>query len=107
MIEYSVEHLCSFAGVGGEKPEVVGPTPEGLKINFHLSGGRVSGPKINGVVLPGGGDWMTVRRDGVGLVDARVSFETADSAVVMASYTGVIEFGADGYDRFLRVGTPQ
>jgi hypothetical protein len=106
MIEYAVEHLCSFAGAGGGAPEVIGQSGEGLRINFHLSGGTVSGPKINGKVRATGGDWLTVRRDGVGVVDARVCFETNDAALILATYSGVIEFGADGYEKFLREGPP-
>ena len=85
---------------------MIGATPGGLKINFHLSGGTVSGPGIQGKVRPAGGDWLTVRGDGIGLVDARVCFETHDNALLMLSYDGVIDFGADGYEKFLRDGPP-
>jgi hypothetical protein len=107
MIEYGIEHLCSFTGIGGGGAEVIGESGDGVRVHFHLSGGTVSGPRINGTVRATGGDWMTVRRDGVGLVDARVTFETTDSALILVTYTGVIEFGADGYERFLREGPPE
>jgi hypothetical protein len=107
MIEYAIEHLCSFGGVGGTAPEVIGEVGEGLRINFHLTGGTVTGPEINGVVREAGGDWLTVRRDGVGLVDARVTLQTDDAALILLTYTGLLEFGADGYERFLREGPPE
>ncbi len=47
-----------------------------------IIGGTVSGPRLNGKILPGGGDWMTVGHDGVALMDARYVVETADGALV-------------------------
>ena len=107
MIDHSFEHLCSFDGVGGLPPEAFGDTGEGLRVRFQLTGGGVRGPKINGSVRAGGGDWMTVRRDGVGLVDARVTFETADGALILVTYNGVIDFGARGYEQFVGEGPPE
>lgn len=47
-----------------------------------IIGGRVSGPRLSGRILPGGADWMTVSHDGVSLMDARYAFETDDGAIV-------------------------
>ena len=47
-----------------------------------IIGGRVSGPRVNGKILPGGADWMTVSHDGVSLMDARYAFETDDGAII-------------------------
>src|SRR5690606_14677613 len=47
-----------------------------------IVGGRVSGPRVNGRVLPGGADWMTLSADGVALMDARYAFETGDGAII-------------------------
>ena len=47
-----------------------------------IIGGRVSGPRLNGKILPGGADWMTVSHDGVALMDARYAFETDDGAII-------------------------
>jgi hypothetical protein len=47
-----------------------------------IIGGRVSGPRLSGTILPGGADWMTVSHDGVSLMDARYTFETDDGAIV-------------------------
>lgn len=47
-----------------------------------IAGGRVSGPRVNGRILPGGADWMTTSHDGVSLMDARYAFETDDGAII-------------------------
>lgn len=47
-----------------------------------IAGGRVSGPSVNGRILPGGADWMTTSHDGVSLMDARYAFETDDGAII-------------------------
>lgn len=107
MNEYSLEHILSFTGIGSAAPDVIGPLPEGTRVNFHNSGGEVKGPKIRGLVRPTGGDWMTVRRDGVAVMDARVTFETDDKALIFVTYGGTIDFGPDGYDQFLRGEMPE
>lgn len=47
-----------------------------------IAGGRVSGPRLNGRILPGGADWLTVNHEGVALLDARYAIETDDGALV-------------------------
>jgi len=50
-------------------PEVIGPGPEGLRVNFYITAARSRGPKLRGKVRPVGADWFTVRADGVGILD--------------------------------------
>ena len=88
-------------------PEVIGPVPEGARANFYVSGGEATGPKVHGKIHPVGGDWLTVRTDGVGILDVRATFETRDEgALIYLSYTGVGDLGEDGYERFLRGELP-
>jgi hypothetical protein len=47
-----------------------------------IAGGRVSGPRLSGRILPGGADWMTVSHEGVSVMDARYVLETNDGAVI-------------------------
>ena len=49
---------------------------------IQIAGGRVSGPRLNGRILPGGADWLTVSQDGVSLMDARYLLETDDGEIV-------------------------
>jgi hypothetical protein len=100
MIEYKVEHILSFTGLGGSAPEVIGAVAEGIKVNFYNAGGEVNGPLVRGKVRAEGGDWATVRKDGIALLDVRITFETDDGALILVTYPGVAEFGEDGYDKF-------
>lgn len=47
-----------------------------------IAGGRVTGPRLNGRILPGGADWLTVSHDGMSLMDARYVLETDDGVIV-------------------------
>jgi hypothetical protein len=98
MFEYRLEHVFSYY-ITAKFPEVVGHLPEGLRLNFYFSGGEMTGPKLFGKVRPVGGDWLIVRRDGIGILDVRATLETRDGALIYATLGGTIDFGEDGYER--------
>lgn len=106
MNDYKLEHILSYTGTLASPPETIGPLPEGLRVNFYSTGGEISGPRIRGKVRSVGGDWATVRNDGVGRLDVRTTFETHDGALILVTYQGVVDFGEDGYERFLRGEMP-
>lgn len=106
MAECKLEHLFSLVVDLKLPPEVIGPVPEGIRANFYLAGGLVDGPRFRGKVLPVGADYLLLRKDGIGLLDVRATFESHDGALVYAPYTGVLDAGADGYERFLRNDLP-
>lgn len=105
-IPYNVEHIFSYTGIVGNAPEVIGPVPEGIKVNFYNAGGEITGPRLRGRLGSAGGDWATVRRDGVALLDVRVTFETHDGALILVTYQGMADFGPKGYETFLRGELP-
>lgn len=106
MYAYTMEHICSY-GVTLHSPfEVIGETPLGLRVNAYVSGGTVEGPRIRGEFLPVGGDWLTVRSDGVGVLDVRATIRTHDQALIYVQYQGVLELGDDGYARMLAGNPP-
>lgn len=107
MFDYSLEHLFSYTITLKNPPEMIGPTPEGIRANSYFIGGVVKGPKMNGKVLPVGGDWVTIRPDGVGVIDVRASFETDDGALIYTTYLGVFDLGEDGYQKFLNQDLPE
>jgi hypothetical protein len=97
MNDYKLEHICSYTGTLGSPPEIIGPVPEGIRVDFYSTGGEITGPNIRGKVCPVGGDWVTVRKDGVAYLDVRTTFETHDGALILVTYQGVVDFGEDGY----------
>ena len=60
----------------------------GSRIAAHAVGGWFDGPKLNGRVLPGSGDWPVVRPDGTLDLDLRVVLETNDGALIYMSGVG-------------------
>jgi hypothetical protein len=61
---------------------------------FAVSGGTVSGPRINGVLLPGGGDWLTIAPAGWGRIDVRGQIRTDDGAHLFIHYGGWLELNS-------------
>lgn len=66
----------------------LGHTPAGHRRIIDITGGTVSGPRLQGRVLPGGADWQVIRADGVAFLDARYTVETADGALVYVRNQG-------------------
>jgi len=84
------------------RKEVVGVTPDGLRINWHVTSGSFVGPGLDATVLPGAADWMRIRRDGVAIVNVHACFETRQGVRVFGSYGGIFDLGPDGFARALR-----
>jgi hypothetical protein len=80
---------------------VFGATPEGLQLAFYVEEGEWSGPRVRARYRAEGGDWMLVRRDGVGIPNARATLETEDGALLYYQLTGTVELGPNGYERAL------
>lgn len=106
MFAYQLEHICSYTAQLKNPPEVIGPIAEGIRANFYVTGGEVIGPKIQSSIRPVGGDWLTVRIDGVGILDVRATIETHDHALIYIHYTGVGDLGEEGYQKFLQGALP-
>mgnify|MGYP000583502838 CR=1 FL=1 len=60
------------------EPIDVGPTPEGHRRVIPITGGTISGPVLNGRVLPGGADYQILRSATLTELDARYVVETDD-----------------------------
>ncbi|HUM17756.1 MAG TPA: DUF3237 domain-containing protein [Candidatus Nitrosotalea sp.] len=83
-----LERLCR-ATVEIAEPLVIGDTPLGLRRIIPITGGRVDGPRLQGVVLPGGADWQIVRGDGGTMLEARYTVRTADGALIYVRNIGL------------------
>jgi hypothetical protein len=88
MAEIRTTHLFTLSlEVSGM--QTIGVTPVGSRRISLVAGGTFTGPKLSGVVLPGGTDWIVVRSDGVTTLDVRLVLETDDHATIGMTYRGL------------------
>ncbi|WP_309717401.1 DUF3237 domain-containing protein, partial [Armatimonas sp.] len=104
---FHLDYLFSLTVNLTQNLEVFGDTPEGLKVNWFVEEGIFSGPLIRGVVKKHGGDWMTIRRDGIGDPDIHACLETDDGALIYMTATGVFELGINGFKNFIDNNWPE
>jgi hypothetical protein len=94
MLDLKTAFLCALE-VDLNLGTVVGDTPLGRRVIVDVSGGRVTGPRLTGRVLPSGGDWLLVGADGCARIDVRSSMELDDGAIVYTTYGGRLNVPAD------------
>lgn len=86
-------------------PQELGETPQGRRRIIPITGGRFTGARLSGRVLPGGADWQVIRADGVADLDARYTLETEDGALVYVRNRG-LRHGPPEVLRRLAAGEP-
>jgi hypothetical protein len=67
----------------------------GYRMTVPIRGGFFNGDRLNGIILPGGSDWIIRRRDGVLQLNVRITLKTDDDQLIAMRYRG------------LRHGTPE
>jgi hypothetical protein len=80
-----LEHVFDYF-VRLKAPVVFGP-----RVFFEVADGEISGPRLRGTVLSGGGDWMVVGADGWSRLDVRGQMRTDDGVAIYTRYTGLCE----------------
>ncbi|MBR9807670.1 MAG: DUF3237 domain-containing protein [Alphaproteobacteria bacterium] len=83
-------YLCTYRADLSEPQQMIGKAHFGRRMIAVLTGGVVEGERLNGRVMPGGGDWATIDDNDTLRLDARVTFETHDGALIYLSYRGVL-----------------
>ena len=78
----------------------VGAGPHGTRLTFPIIGGGFEGDRLRGKVLPGGGDWVLKRPDGVLELDLRITLATDDGALIHMTFEGIRDDGAQGAPYF-------
>lgn len=80
-----------FARVTATLSDIIdfGATPYGHRRVIHITGGRVTGERLQGTILDGGADWQIGRADGAADIHARYSFVTDDGAHVLVDSRGL------------------
>lgn len=72
-------------------PLVIQDGALGTRVITDVTGGTFEGPRLKGIVLPSGGDWMTYNPTlGTLNLDIRMTFQTDDGANILTQYTGRI-----------------
>lgn len=77
------------ADVTVDLPLDAGHVGKGTRRFVPIAGGEVSGPKLRGQVLRGGGDWQIIRDDGVAELEARYTLRTEDGALIFVRNYGL------------------
>lgn len=84
-----LEHLCDLA-VTIAAPVEVGHTPAGLRRMIPITGGTVTGARVNGKVLAGGADFQLILNGGTQAhLDARYVIELDDGSRVFVQNTAL------------------
>jgi hypothetical protein len=96
MPDLKTEFLCTVAAYVDWRNVIdLGATPHGIRQIIYIKGGKFEGPKIKGVVLPGGGDWFVRRADHVVEVDVRCVLRTDDNHLIYCGLKGINEMTAE------------
>jgi hypothetical protein len=72
-----------------DSAQELGDFQGGRRRVIPVTGGTVSGPRLNGRVLPGGADWQTILPTGVTHLRAQYTIEADDGAVIGVINEGV------------------
>lgn len=66
-----------------------GPNHFGTRRIVPITGGTVSGPRLNGRVVPGGADYAVTRQDGAAVVTAHYALEAEDGTPIYIINEGI------------------
>ncbi len=102
ILEPRLEYVFSIQVI--LKPKIaVGPMPKGGDRFFvEILEGKIFGPRLKGIVLPGGGDWAHARPDGTLDFDARYNLQLDDGSIVYLQNRGFRWGSADVMARMSR-----
>ena len=75
--------------IAAAPPQKLGAVSHGVRSIVPVTGGDFEGPRLRGRILPGGGDWLLLRSDGVLELDLRITLETDDHALIYMTFQGL------------------
>jgi uncharacterized protein DUF3237 len=82
--------------------QILGDAPLGTRRIMYMKHGAFSGPRLKGQVLPGGGDWVLLRPDGVAELDIRLTLRTDEGELIYVSCDGIFDITPDARQRILK-----
>ena len=74
----------------------------GARRLLPFAGGSFQGERLEGKILPVGGDWVRMRQDGVAELDIRMTLRTVDGALIELHSTGLAAIAAEDRERIMR-----
>lgn len=98
MLELKSELLCELVADLAESQDI-GMTPKGWRMIAPVTGGKVTGSKLNGEALSFGADWILMRGDGVGEIDVRATLRTDDGELIYVYYRGYLNVDPEVFAR--------
>lgn len=72
-----------------EPAEAAGANPRGAGNRIGITGGTISGPMLQGTVLPGGADWQLIRSDGCSEIVADYFIRAEDKSLIHVRNVGL------------------
>jgi hypothetical protein len=88
-------------GAEFEAPLMLGETPLGTRRILTFKSGSFAGPRLKGEIVPGGGDWVLVGRDGAARLDIRLTLRTEDGGLIYARSRGIFDAAPGVRERIL------
>jgi hypothetical protein len=103
MIEVpGLEFVCEIRCLLSRAIEV-GQTPYGTRRIVEIVEGRVTGPEMRGVLMPGGADWQVIRSDNVVELQAHYVIRFDDGVLVQVRNRG-LRHGAANLQQRIEAG---
>jgi len=92
-----VEFLFKLQVTTGDRTHaLIRGGPHGMRAIVPVVDGTFEGPRVKGTVVAPGGDWVTVRQNGVSKLDVRIQLVTDDNEPILMTYTGLLVRNDDG-----------
>ncbi|MBM3537782.1 MAG: DUF3237 domain-containing protein [Alphaproteobacteria bacterium] len=85
-----------------DAPQEVGDTPAGRRRFIPIAGGTFAGPRLKGIVMPGGADAQVIRPDGVTDLVARYTLKTDDDTLIYVVNRGLRHGPVEVMQRLMR-----
>jgi hypothetical protein len=82
-----------------DDPQTIEHGPHGTRRIMHMTGGAFAGSRLNGEVLPRGGDWVLTRADGIFQLDIRLTLRTGDGALIYVTSNGILDIASEKRER--------
>jgi hypothetical protein len=94
-------HAIDLSVLVGQ-PIEIGATTAGVRRVVPILGGEVSGPRLQGRVLPAGADYQLIRADGVAELHARYVIEATGGSRIYVENAGLRHGSVEAMERLRR-----